>query len=181
MGKLFDELKEMKAAYDRKLQDEGQAAVKDAFKDLFDKFTEIRSVVWSQYTPYFNDGDTCTFSVHEFDVNIGTDEDLQKQIDEKKLAMKAAADAGEYKSAQKIRDEVEDLMGRLGGDDDDYGYGESLYALARSKDPRENDIADAVRFLQRELPDDVLESVFGDHVRIVATRQGFKVTEQDHD
>jgi hypothetical protein len=181
MGKLFNELKEMKAAYDRKLQQEGEAAVKDAFKDLFDKFPEVRSVVWCQYTPYFNDGDTCTFGVHEFDVNLGTDDDIRKQVDEKKLAMKAAADAGEYKQAQALRDEVDELLGRLEDEADDYHYGESIYSLRRSKNPREVEVADAVRNLQRELPGDVLESVFGDHVQIVATRQGFKVSEKSHD
>jgi len=181
MGKLFDELKEMKAAYDRKLQQEGKAAVKDAFKDLFDKYPEIRSVVWAQYTPYFNDGDACTFGVNEFDVNIGTDESIQAQIDEHKAAMKVAADAGDYKKAQALKEEVDNLMDRLGSDEDDYQYGESLYELDRSKNPREKEIAKAVRSLARELPDDVLESVFGDHVRIVATRKGFTVTEQEHD
>jgi hypothetical protein len=34
------------------------------FKELFDKTEKIKSFSWSQYTPYFNDGDTCTFSVN---------------------------------------------------------------------------------------------------------------------
>jgi|SRR5579885_2153123 len=181
MGKLFNELKEMKAAYDRKLQQEGKAAVKDAFKDLFDKYPEIRSVVWSQYTPYFNDGDTCTFSVHEFDVNLGTDETIKEDVEAKKAEMKVAADAGDYKKAQRLKDEVDRLMERLDGDEDDYSYGETLYSLRKSKNPREVEIANAVRDLQRELPEDVLESVFGDHVKIVATRKGFKVSDQEHD
>jgi hypothetical protein len=181
MGKLFDELKEMKATYDRKLQQEGEAAVKDAFKDLFDKFPEVRSVVWSQYTPYFNDGDVCYFSVHEFDVNLGTDDSIKEEIEAKKQEMKAAADAGEYKTAQQIKNQVDKLMDRLGGSEEEYNYGEGIYSLRRSKNPREVEIAEAVRALQRELPSDVLESVFGDHAKIVATRQGFKVSEQSHD
>lgn len=181
MGKLFNELKEMKAAYDRKLQQEGQAAVKDAFKDLFDKYPEVRSVVWCQYTPYFNDGDTCTFGVHEFDVNLGTDDSIKADIEAKKVEMKVAADEGDYKKAQQLKNQVDELMDRLGGDDDDYHYGESIYSLRRSKNPREVEIADSIRNLQRELPADVLESVFGDHVQIVATRQGFKINEKDHD
>ena len=181
MGKLFDELKEMKAAYDRKLQQEGEAAVKDAFKDLFDKYPEVRSVVWSQYTPYFNDGDVCYFSVHEFDVNIGTDDSIKEEIESTKKEMKTAADAGEYKTAQQLKTRVDDLLNRLHGSDDEYSYGESIYSLRRSKNPREVEIAESVRELQRELPSDVLESVFGDHARIVATRQGFKVSEESHD
>jgi hypothetical protein len=181
MGKLFDELKTIKAEYDRKLQQEGEAAVKDAFKDLFDKYPEIRSVTWTQYTPYFNDGDTCTFSVHDFDVSLGTDETLRAEIDEKKRLTVEAANAGDYKKAQKLKDEVTRLQERLEDEDDDYSYGESKYTLRRSSNPREVEIAEAVSALEREMPDDVLESVFGDHSRIVATRDGFKVTEQEHD
>ena len=181
MGKLFDELKQIKAEYDRKLQHEGKAAVKDAFKDLFDKYPEVRSVVWSQYTPYFNDGEPCYFSVHEFDVNLGTDDSIKADVEARKVEMKAAADQGDYKKAQQLKNQVDQLMDRLGGSDDDYSYGETLYSLRKSKNPREVEVAEAVRNLQKELPSDVLESVFGDHVKIVATRQGFKITEQDHD
>lgn len=137
MGKLFDELKELKAAYDKKLRDEGQAAVGEAFKEVFDKFPELQSIVWTQYTPYFNDGDTCTFSVHDFSINFNE------------------ADAS------------------------DYDHGESLYSLG--KDPDKKALVDSVRALRKELPSDVLESVFEDHVKVVATREGFKVTECDHE
>jgi len=181
MGKLFDELKQMKAEYDRKLRQEGEAAVKDAFKDIFDKYPEVRSIVWAQYTPYFNDGDACYFGVHDFDVNLGTDDSINEEIEATKKEMKAAADAADYKTAQKLKKRVDDLMNRLGGDDSEYNYGESIYSLRRSKNPREVEIADAIRELERELPSDVLESVFGDHARIVATRQGFKVSEESHD
>lgn len=186
MGKLFDELKAMKDAYDRKLRDEGQAAVKDAFKDLFDKYPEIRSVVWTQYTPYFNDGDTCTFSVHDFDVNLGTDDSIQDEINETKRLTVEAANAGDYKKAQALKEQVAQLQKKLaaGTDEDDegdYSYGESKYTLRRSPNPREVEICEAVSTLERELPDDVLESVFGDHSKIVATRAGFNVTEHEHD
>lgn len=140
MGKLFQELADMKAAYDLKLKEQGEAAVKDAFKDLFDAYPELRSVVWTQYTPYFNDGDTCEFSVREFDITINGKDD-----------------------------------------EDDYNYGESLYDLKRSQNPREVELAKAVRALENELPGDVLEAVFGDHCKIVAKREGFQVDEYEHD
>lgn len=38
---------------------------KDAFaeqsKPLFEKYPQILSISWTQYTPHFNDGDPCTF------------------------------------------------------------------------------------------------------------------------
>jgi hypothetical protein len=34
------------------------------FSELFEKTDKITSFGWTQYTPYFNDGDTCEFSVN---------------------------------------------------------------------------------------------------------------------
>lgn len=182
MGKLFEELKQLKAEYDKKLQQEGEAAVKDAFNDLFTTYPEVRTVAWTQYTPYWNDGDVCHFRVHEFDVSLGTDETLKDQITEKKRLVKEAAEKSLFKVAAMLQQEVEELECTLQDqDNEEYSYGESLYALKKSKDPRQVALAKAVTDLQKELPDEVLESVFGDHTKIVATRDGFKVKEYEHD
>lgn len=34
------------------------------FKELFEENPNVENFGWSQYTPYFNDGDTCEFTVH---------------------------------------------------------------------------------------------------------------------
>lgn len=39
-------------------------ALLEAFKEVFDKFPLLESFGWPQYTPYFNDGDSCYFNVH---------------------------------------------------------------------------------------------------------------------
>jgi hypothetical protein len=36
----------------------------DFYKYIFEKYTTLESFGWTQYTPYFNDGDTCIFSVN---------------------------------------------------------------------------------------------------------------------
>ncbi len=36
----------------------------EASKDLFEKYPELISFRWTQYTPYFNDGDPCVFSAN---------------------------------------------------------------------------------------------------------------------
>lgn len=33
--------------------------------DFFDKNSNIKTIHWLQYTPYFNDGDECVFSVYD--------------------------------------------------------------------------------------------------------------------
>lgn len=63
----------------KKLEEECQTIGLDFFKeeskDLFEQNPDLYSFSWTQYTPYFNDGDACEFSAHtEYpDVN-GMDE-----------------------------------------------------------------------------------------------------------
>jgi hypothetical protein len=53
MDVLRDEIKEKSKAF-----------FKDASKALFEKHPNLETFRWTQYTPYFNDGDPCLFSVH---------------------------------------------------------------------------------------------------------------------
>lgn len=41
--------------------------LKRGFAECFEKFPELKSFSWTQYTPYFNDGDSCVFGVGEVD------------------------------------------------------------------------------------------------------------------
>ncbi len=41
-------------------------AFKEVLQETFDKHPWVESVSFTQYTPYFNDGDECTFSVHAY-------------------------------------------------------------------------------------------------------------------
>lgn len=57
---LREKVKEMRAA----MKKEGHMIFTEMAKDFFFKYPNVESFGWRQYTPYFNDGDTCTFSVH---------------------------------------------------------------------------------------------------------------------
>jgi len=63
----------------KRLRDEARSKVKNFFikgmNKVFEMYPEVKSVSWTQYTPYFNDGDECTFRAHTdyFGVN-GFDE-----------------------------------------------------------------------------------------------------------
>jgi hypothetical protein len=62
-------------------QEQFEKAFPALVKDFFAAVPQIKSVTWTQYSPYFNDGDACTFSVH--DVYFATDdnEDLESYRD----------------------------------------------------------------------------------------------------
>lgn len=144
MSKLFDELTALKEAYDTKLHDEGEDAVKELFKEFFEANPKAAAVSWRQYTPYFNDGDPCYFRVGEMALHLHPDED-----------------------------EEED-------EDYDPDEGHDAYGLSQSDDPEMKKMGEGFDKLT-DIPEEVLEYVFGDHVTITATAEGFDITEYDHD
>jgi hypothetical protein len=46
---------------------QAQDGIKASFEGFFKAFPEVKTIVWRQYTPYFNDGDECVFHVSELD------------------------------------------------------------------------------------------------------------------
>lgn len=60
----IDELRSLIETSKAQLKTELQKHINEEFAKYFEKYKELESFSWAQYTPYFNDGDTCTFSVH---------------------------------------------------------------------------------------------------------------------
>lgn len=62
----FDKIIKMKDDYKALIKAEGEIALKEFMREFFERAEgKISAVTWRQYTPYFNDGDACEFSVHE--------------------------------------------------------------------------------------------------------------------
>jgi hypothetical protein len=75
IGDLDSAVAEMKAMR-IKVAETGKAAVSKAIKAFLAGHPEVESIRWRQYTPYFNDGDACEFSVRGIYVKlVGADED----------------------------------------------------------------------------------------------------------
>lgn len=63
---MFDSLKKLNSMITetrKQVAAKAQIIIKEAFKDLFDAHPEIEAIRWTQFTPYFNDGEPCEFSV----------------------------------------------------------------------------------------------------------------------
>lgn len=99
MHKVFEDLHAMQKAYRNKLRNEGEAAMKEAFKEVFDAHPSVESIYWTQYTPYFNDGDPCYFRMGEYEVEYFDDEEDEaiKNDDQNKVIddINAIFDAGD--------------------------------------------------------------------------------------
>lgn len=55
------------------LMAEGKEAIEKEFQAIFERHPELTVIKWTQYTPYFNDGEECVFSVNEFNISNATD------------------------------------------------------------------------------------------------------------
>lgn len=60
----FDNAKAQIKIFREKMRDEGKEFFSGCAKELFSTHPILDYFSWTQYTPYFNDGDPCEFSAH---------------------------------------------------------------------------------------------------------------------
>lgn len=132
--------------------------LKQEFLNLFNVNPTLKVVVWHQYTPYFNDGDECTFSVG--DVYASNYE--------------AVNHYGEWDEDLAYDPETDETMNEPEDLQIDGGWG-------RHKNDTFEGFQELREFMQSSLGEEVLKEIFGDHTQIRATREGFQVDEYEHE
>ena len=162
----FEQLVADQAELKRKFQEQAQTLFKDITKEFFDKNPGITGVVWKQYTPYFNDGDTCTFSVNEpIFTNAPADElyDIRWEYEGDTEGVWATENIGHILESER----------------DYYADTKKMILASGGVDAESCDLF--TKAICSSEMEDVLLAMFGDHVKVVATREGFDVDEYDHD
>lgn len=100
---LTDQYNQAKADISNQIQE----AFKEFSKEIFSKYSALKSFSWHQYTPYFNDGDSCVFRVRtnnrSLELNGLSFYDLGR--DQAELELKKSAEEISYILGQ-IDDEV---------------------------------------------------------------------------
>lgn len=157
----FQDLINMKAAYDAEVAKYGKDKFESMFLDFFKRHTCVEKILWTQGTPGFNDGDPCYFSVGEAHV---------------KLTLEFCKANTKYSRYAYTLEDLEKLD--PDDDDDDSAYPEGPawtqgYGLQGEGVDLEQ--ANVVQSAIDELADimdcsDVLESVFGDGQKIIVYR-----------
>lgn len=159
----FKEIEQLQKNYEesrKKFSEECSLLIKEATKKIFDEYPELLSFSWEQYTPYtpyFNDGDSCIFSVHEishvneysiYEYEYGTKENTKRAQNNNELENNILLD---YKSYPKKKIRINHL------------------------------IDDLNNFIQL-VPEFIMEDIFGDHSEITIYRDGTHKTEYcEHD
>ncbi len=131
---MIQQLVKARAEYESKLKEMGDGAAKGLAEMLTEHIPEGHYLSWHQYTPYFNDGDACTFRLGDLHVIPDSSE------------------------AEPYAENCEGVR---------YVDSERFPDLCR---------------VWGEIPEDLLESAFGNHVWIVIRKNGtHEVSDFDHD
>ncbi len=88
MNEQLGKIAQLKAEYEAAVKAVGRDGIQKLLAPVFEAFPYVVAVKWTQYTPYFNDGETCEFSSNsdycelQFKPAVGdvlTKEDLEEQ------------------------------------------------------------------------------------------------------
>jgi hypothetical protein len=108
MNTLAD-IKKVQAELTAKIQKDGRKLLMAEFKKFFEENPDIEAIRWTQGTPSFNDGEPCTFSVHDFTAKVNGE--FYEQYDDELKPYEARIVALE----ESVRDE-EVMEGVFGND-----------------------------------------------------------------
>lgn len=137
----------------------GEKLFREGSQDIFDGFPGLTSFSWTQYTPYFNDGDECVFGVNHYSVALRygqSEEEAEEEENEGTFDSYSAKYADPSVELPSYLSQYKDKRWLFEAG----GLTESLIA---------------------GVDDDTMKALFGDHVRVTVTRQGVETEYYEHD
>lgn len=131
----------------------------DEFREyIFEKYPQIDSFGWTQYTPYFNDGDTCRFSAHTDYIKINDEySDESNWINPTNIVSYGNWD----------RDKKE-YVGRV--EEENKNYNPELASASE----------EIIKFLSK-FDNDFYLAKFGDHAEVTVTKDKVDISDCDHE
>lgn len=149
---LASELEEHHRSFTERAKD----LIRPAFAEYFEKHPDVETVAWSQYTPYFMDGDECVFGVNSdeesIEINAVSFYD-HEQYDTLRPTIGYRAEDGSWQSKTN----------------------EQFNEAEATKYTDASELIGAV-------PSDLMKAMFGDHIQVTAHRDGrIETDEYSHD
>lgn len=156
LKKNYEELNQKMEALKNEMAEQSKIYFSAMFEEFAEKY-DFYAITWTQYTPYFNDGDECYFRVNEICLKL-TEESYDD--DPYECDSWIIRYYGEEKSAE-----------RFGLD----SITPEMFAAVEAFTNFKSEFG--------KIDEDYLEMAFGNHVRVTYTKEGktFEVIEYDHD
>jgi hypothetical protein len=174
------ELQEKRAAAEQAIADEGKDLFAQASAEVFAANPRLISFGWTQYTPYFNDGDECIFRCNTDYIRLNVDES-----EEEEEVVEPVVEGEEPKEVEdddeEDDEEDEDEYDDDDDDEDEFdGYG--LDEIPEDKLTPKQKAGKAVLDLLSLFADEDYKLLFGDHVKVTVSSTGVHTTtEYSHD
>ena len=161
---LVSEIKEMQS----KFREQGQELIREAFKEFFQNYPNVKSIWWEQYTPYFNDGEPCEFSRHDAHFYL------------------------ESFSSPELEKYCEDHFNDSSYEGHELALGRLITRPSYYKDTPVIEVSDdevscynafnqLIKCLWARELESLFQDLFSDHVRVIVTRSGVETEEVEHD
>lgn len=140
----LSELSGKRKAIEEQAREQAKNILAPGLQQFMTDHPEIEAIRWEQYTPYFNDGDPCEFSVGEIHYKLASG-DEEAGDEEDGFEYLSSYGKPEGFAEQPWYKALEELGSALSGSEDE------------------------------------LLAAFGDHVRVIVTKDGVDVEEYEHD
>jgi hypothetical protein len=132
---LKTKLKELRDERKKVLEEMGNCAkelFQDESKTLFEKYAALESFAWTQYTPHWNDGSPCRFSVHTDypDINGENVDDLAEKLPNGDYGI---PDDSPDKWKEAASEEVVKFLGQFTKDDYEQMFGDHVKVTVSAK------------------------------------------------
>lgn len=179
----FSALLDKKSELEKQIKAEAKEVFAAASKDVFDKHEDkVGKFQWAQYTPYFNDGEPCTF--HKGELWIFTPKDTANE--DLDCYIEGSDEFSPYGNKDKLH---KTLYRRKSDGYETAGKYIDKERLERDYEAFENpnyepewgDAYSAITDLYKLIDDDTALSLFGDHVEVIVTKNGVEVEEYEHE
>lgn len=149
------------------------------FIESFKQAPNLRSFGWAQYTPHFNDSETCTFDVYidyPFINGVNADYDEESDISIKIHKYKTL----ETEEDVRINNEVAEKVNYSWFKDRQIGANGLCYNPLY--DEAAANVVNQIKEVLRTTPKDFLLDMFGDHCKVTLFANGtIEVEEYEHD
>jgi hypothetical protein len=160
----------------------GQKLFKEAVKEIFKEFNDLEKFQWNQYTPNWNDGDTCDFGLYTDSLAI--DDECGKDYDEIESAYDLERLHELLSDKEKEKNRILNEIGEKTSNSWEVDRLKRDLESIENRDPKELErkfnIKKAIMYVLENIDESVFEDMFGEGT-VVVTREGTSVEECQHD